>query len=140
MHGSLDVKSVKQFIYIKMQFMNINAMQIACNSNYRSRNLNSAHHSQKSLSCSNVVSYRNGGVTIVYHRIEFVTKISSIVTWNPSHRYCLSPHRICHMDIVYHHIVIVYHRINVVTCSSSHSMTFRTTILKSCREDRARFT
>ena len=47
--GSLDVKSVEQFIYIKMQFMNVNAMQIARNSNYRSRNLNSVHHSQISL-------------------------------------------------------------------------------------------
>ena len=104
-------------------------------SNYRSRILNSAHHSQKSISFSNVVSHRNCCVTIVYRRIELVMKISSIVAWNLSRGYRLSPHRICHVDIVYRHIVIVYchivivyRRINVVTCSSSHSMTFRATV------------
>ena len=40
-----------------MQFMDMNGMQIACNSNYRSRNLNSAQHSQKSNSCSNVLCH-----------------------------------------------------------------------------------
>ena len=109
---------------------------LARNSNYRSRILNSAHHSQKSISCSNVVSHRNRRVTIVYCRIEFVTKILSIVAWNLSRGYRLSPHRICHVDIVYRHIVvvychiaIVYRRINVITCSSSHSATFRATVL-----------
>ena len=79
---------------------------------------------------------RNRCITIVYRRIEFVTWISSInVTWNLSHGYRLSPHRICHVDIVYRHIVIVYchivivyRRIDVVTCSSSHSTTFRATV------------
>ena len=76
------------------------------------------------------MSHRNRHVTIVYRRIEFVTWISSIVMWNLSRGYCLSPHRICHVDIVYCHIVIVYchivivyHRINVVTCSSLRSAT-----------------
>ena len=36
-----------------------------------------------------------------------------------------------HIVIVYCHIVIVYRRIDVVTCSSSHSSTFRVTVLKS---------
>ena len=83
------------------------------------------------------MSHRNRHITIVYHRIEFVTWISSIVTWNLSHGYRLSPHRICHVDIVYHHIVIVYchivivyRRIDVVTCSSSHSATFRATVYR----------
>ena len=71
---------------------------------------------------------RNRRITIVYRRIEFVTWISSIVTWNLSHGYRLPPHRICHVDIVYRHIVIAYRRINVVTCSSSHSATFRATV------------
>ena len=81
------------------------------------------------------MSHRNHRITIVYRRIEFVTWISSIVAWNLSHGYCLSPHRICHVDIVYRHIiivychiVIVYRRIDVVTCSLSHSATFRATV------------
>ena len=93
------------------------------------------HTIHRNLSCSNVVSHRNRHVTIVYHRIEFVTKISSIVAWNLSRGYHLSPHRIYHVDIIYRHIVIVYYHIvivychiNVVTCSSSHSATFRATV------------
>ena len=81
------------------------------------------------------MSHRSRRITIVYRRIEFVTWISSIVKWNLSHGYRLSPHRICHVDIVYRHIVIVYchivvvyRRIDVVTCSSSHSATFRATV------------
>ena len=81
------------------------------------------------------MSHRSRRITIVYRRIEFVTWISSIVTWNLSHGYRLSPHRICHVDVVYRHIVIVYchivivyRRIDVVTCSSSHSATFRATV------------
>ena len=82
------------------------------------------------------MSHRSRRITIVYRRIEFVTWITSIVTWNLSHGYRrLSPHRICHVDIVYRHIVIVYchivivyRRIDVVTCSSSHSATFRATV------------
>ena len=82
------------------------------------------------------MSHRNRRITIVYRHIEFVTWTSSIVTWNLSRGYRLSPHRICHVDIVYRHIVIgychiviVYRRIDVVTCSSSHSATFRATVL-----------
>ena len=60
------------------------------------------------------MSHRNRRVTIVYHRIEFVTKISSIVAWNLSRGYRLLSHRICHMDIVYRHIVIVYCHIVIV--------------------------
>ena len=133
--GHLISKAIHITSYIKMLFMDVNAMRIARNSNYRSRNLNSAHHSQKCISRSNLMSHRNCCVTIVYHRIEFVMKILSIVAWNLSRGYRLSPHRICHVDIVYRriiivycHIVIVYRRINVVTCSSSHSTTFRATI------------
>ena len=81
------------------------------------------------------MSHRNHRITIVYSRIEFVTWISSIVTWNLSHGCRLLPHRICHVDIVYRHIiivychiVIVYHRIDVVTCSSLHNVTFRATL------------
>ena len=80
------------------------------------------------------MSHRNCCITIVYRHIEFVKWISSIVTWNLSHRYRLSPHRICHVeivnhhiDIVYCHIVDVYRRIDVVTYSSSHSTTLRAT-------------
>ena len=133
--GCLISKAIHITSYIKMQLMDVNAMRIARNSNYRSRNLNSAHHSQKSISCSNVLSHRNRCVTIVYHCIEFVTRILSIVAWNLSRRYHLLPHRICHVDIVcrpivivYYHIVIVCRHINVVTCSSSHSTTFRATV------------
>ena len=82
----------------------------------------------------------------MYRRIEFITWISFIVAWNLSHGYRLSPHRICHMNIVNSHIVIVYCHIvivfchivfvygciDVVTCSLSHSMTFRATVLFSC--------
>ena len=85
------------------------------------------------------MSHSNRRLTIVYRRIEFVTWILSIVTWNLSHGYRLSPHRICHLDIVYRHIiivychiVIVYHRIDVVTCSSSHTATFRATVFIYC--------
>ena len=132
MHGYLDVKSVKQFILhhtLKCSSW-MNAMRIA--RNYRSRYLNSAHHSQKSISHWNVSCH----ITIVYHCIEFFMWILSIATWNLSHEYRLSPHRICHVDIVYRHIiivhchiVIVYHPIDVVTCSSSHSATFRATVV-----------
>ena len=81
------------------------------------------------------MSHINRHVTIIYRGIEFVTWISSIVAWNLSRGYRLSPHRICHVVIVNHHIVIaychivvVYHCIDVVTCSSSHSSTFRATV------------
>ena len=81
------------------------------------------------------MSHRNRRITIVYCRIEFVTWISSTVAWNLSCGYRLSPYRICHVDIVYRHIVIVYCHIvivyrciDVVTCSSSHSTTFRATV------------
>ena len=80
------------------------------------------------------MSHRNRRVTIVYHRIEFVTWISSVVVWNLSHGYRLSPHRICHVDIVYCHIVIVYRHIDVVICSSSHSATFKATVLHDLEE------
>ena len=137
--GILISKAIHITSCIKMQFMDVNAMRIARNSNYRSRDLNSAHHSQKSISRSNVLCHIEivAYITIVYHCIEFVMKILSIVAWNLSRGYHLSSHRICHVDIVYRHIiivychiVIVYPRINVVTCSSSHSATFRATVRK----------
>ena len=83
------------------------------------------------------MSHRNRRIDIVYRRIDFVMWISPIVAWNSSRGYRLSPHRICHVDIVnrhivivYYHIVIVYRRVDVVTCSSSHSATFRATVVE----------
>ena len=48
-------KAIHITSYLKM--LDVNAMRIASNGNYRSRNLNSAHYSQKSISRSNVLCH-----------------------------------------------------------------------------------
>lgn len=93
------------YLTSKMQYL-------AQNSNYRSRILNSAHHSQKSqlLKCRVtqkssrnycISSHRICHKDIVYCRMESIAWISSIATQNLSRGYYLSSHRYCLLSHCY---------------------------------------